>query len=184
MFETTTQLIFGGVFPGNGVQIGFAASLPWNPTSICCVLATHPSHKLRAFISPNPSKIEWDLTNRPLRCNRAIRYLGLGLHSVGPTVGDFLDSCPPGNQRQNSSLPSSTGQQNLSEIQTTQLDAMKAFFLVPTVLNQKTEAILPNSWGLLNPDFFKKVEWWKFWVWWNSLREEKNFKLTGYLAPN
>ena len=39
----------------------------------------------------DPSKIEWDLTNGPLReVARAIRYSGLGVHSVGP-VGDFLD---------------------------------------------------------------------------------------------
>ena len=40
----------------------------------------------------NPSKIEWDLTNRPrsVSCDRAIRYSGLGVRSVGP-VRDFLD---------------------------------------------------------------------------------------------
>ena len=38
-----------------------------------------------------PSKIEWDLTNGPLRrlLYRAIKYPGLGVRSVGP-VGDFL----------------------------------------------------------------------------------------------
>ena len=41
-----------------------------------------------------PSKIEWDRiptdpVQRKLR-DRAIRYSGLGVHSVGP-VGDFLD---------------------------------------------------------------------------------------------
>ena len=41
------------------------------------------------------SKIEWDLTNEPrsVSCVRAIRYSGLGVCSVGPTVGDFLDTC-------------------------------------------------------------------------------------------
>ena len=39
-----------------------------------------------------PSKIERDLTNGPLRCDRAIRYSDFfGVRSVGPTVGDFLD---------------------------------------------------------------------------------------------
>ena len=44
------------------------------------------------FICWIPSKIEWDLTNgpRPVSCDRAIRYSGLGVRSVGP-VGDFLD---------------------------------------------------------------------------------------------
>ena len=39
-----------------------------------------------------PSKIEWDLTNGPrsVSCDRAIRYSGLGVRSVGP-VGDFLE---------------------------------------------------------------------------------------------
>ena len=41
-----------------------------------------------------PSKIEWDLTNRPLSKlleSRAIRYSGLGVRSVD-TVGDFLEN--------------------------------------------------------------------------------------------
>ena len=38
-----------------------------------------------------PSKIEWGLTNGPLKeVARAIRFSGLGVRSVGP-VGDFLD---------------------------------------------------------------------------------------------
>ena len=39
-----------------------------------------------------PSNIAWDLTNGPrsVSCDRAIRYSGLGVRSVGP-VGDFLD---------------------------------------------------------------------------------------------
>ncbi len=42
-----------------------------------------------------PSKIEWDLANGHLSvsCDRAIRYSGyFGVRSVGPTVGDFLDT--------------------------------------------------------------------------------------------
>ena len=56
--------------------------------------------KIRSIHSPklnrfpqNPSKIEWDLTNGPLSkllAARAIRYSGLGVHSMGP-VGSFLD---------------------------------------------------------------------------------------------
>ena len=41
------------------------------------------------------SRIEWDLTNGPLSvsCDRAIRYSGyLRVRSVGPSVGDLLDS--------------------------------------------------------------------------------------------
>ena len=37
-----------------------------------------------------PSRIKWDRTSGLLRCDRAIGYSGLGVHSVGP-VGDFLD---------------------------------------------------------------------------------------------
>ena len=39
-----------------------------------------------------PSKIEWDLPNGPrsVSCDRAIRYSGSGVRSVGP-VGDFFD---------------------------------------------------------------------------------------------
>ena len=41
------------------------------------------------------TKIEWDLTNGPLRpqgsCDRAIKYSGLGVRSVDP-IGDFLES--------------------------------------------------------------------------------------------
>ena len=41
----------------------------------------------------NPSEIEWDrIPTDPVEvsCDRAIRYSGLGVRSVGP-VGDFLD---------------------------------------------------------------------------------------------
>ena len=43
-------------------------------------------------INNGPSKIEWDLTNGPrsVSCDRAIRYSGLGVRSVGP-VEDFLE---------------------------------------------------------------------------------------------
>ena len=43
--------------------------------------------------SRNPSNIKWDLTNGPrsVSCDRAIRYSGLGVRSVGP-VGDFLET--------------------------------------------------------------------------------------------
>ena len=45
------------------------------------------------MLSSCPSKIEWDLTNGPLNCDRAIRYSGFfqGQFRNGPTVGDFLD---------------------------------------------------------------------------------------------
>ena len=38
-------------------------------------------------------KNEWDLTSGPrsVSCDRAIIYSGLGVRSVGPTVGDFLE---------------------------------------------------------------------------------------------
>ena len=44
-------------------------------------------------IAFSPSKIEWDLTNGPLRKLLELlhRYSGLGVRAVGP-VGDFLDS--------------------------------------------------------------------------------------------
>ena len=42
------------------------------------------------------SKIKWNLTNGPtfVSCDRAIRYSGLGVRSVGP-VGDFLEYSSP-----------------------------------------------------------------------------------------
>ena len=41
----------------------------------------------------HPSKIEWDLTNGPLRKLLELldTHSGLGVHSVGP-AGDFLES--------------------------------------------------------------------------------------------
>ena len=52
------------------------------------------------LITPNdpnhPSKIEWNLTNGPLRklLELLYRYSGSGVRSVGP-VGDFLETIDP-----------------------------------------------------------------------------------------
>ena len=50
-------------------------------------------------LSPYPSKFEWDLTNGPrsVSCDRAIRYSGLGVRSVGPVV-DFLEHSEDGSK--------------------------------------------------------------------------------------
>ena len=75
----------------------FSSSCVWGPSWVggeegfCKIRSIH-SPKLNRF-PLNPSKIEWDLTNGPLSkllAARAIRYSGLGVHSMG-LVGSFLD---------------------------------------------------------------------------------------------
>ena len=67
---------------------------PFDSTkSLIWKLGKSRNWRVKKNIHPHyPSKIEWDLTNGPLRkLLGVIRYPGLGVRSVGP-VGDFLDT--------------------------------------------------------------------------------------------
>ena len=60
---------------------------------ICSILSYRSISYGTVVFEPQiyPSKIEWDLTNGPIRkLLGVIRYTGLGVRSVGP-VGDFLE---------------------------------------------------------------------------------------------
>ena len=179
MFETTTQLIFRGVFPGKRVQIGFAASHQ-NPISICCVLATHPSHKLRAFIPPNPSKIEWDLTNRPLSCYEILRFRA---PFSGSDRWRFLGFIPSKESKKEFITTELNGTTKFIRNSDHTTRCHEGIFFGANGLNKKLKPYFRIFRGYSTPISSKKLRCENF-GFGKLTSRRKNFKLTGYLAPN